>query len=340
MSIRGVGLLLGAALIVALPVTGFAQEASLAGTITDSSGAVLPGVAIRIVNEATGNTSESVSDARGTYRLPARIGRYRISADLDGFTPIRRTGIDLSVGQTVVVNLEMSLSSVQETVTVQGSSPLVDISSSRPSGVVSTKQMEEIPVNGRNFLDLTILAPGSQANAVSNMGVETRNNRGDYQLNVDGQQLTSPVLQFRLNPTFSRDAIAEFELLANRFDATQGRSIGAVAERHHQVGHQHACRARRRAISAATTSTRRTHIQNRVLPYSNQQISGTFGGPILRDRAHYFLSYEGEREPNVDHLRTAAGRRSTSTSRSRAPSSRRSPASITSSRRRTGCRCG
>jgi len=228
MSIRGVGLLLGAALIVALPVSGFAQEASLAGTITDSSGAVLPGVAVRIVNEATGNTSESVSDARGTYRLPARIGRYRISADLDGFTPIRRTGIDLSVGQTVVVNLEMSLSSVQETVTVQGSSPLVDVSSSRPSGVVSTKQMEEIPVNGRNFLDLTILAPGSQANAVSNMGVETRNNRGDYQLNVDGQQLTSPVLQFRLNPTFSRDAIAEFELLTNRFDATQGRSIGAV----------------------------------------------------------------------------------------------------------------
>ena len=298
MSIRGVGLLLGAALIVALPVTGFAQEASLAGTITDSSGAVLPGVAVRIVNEATGNTSESVSDARGTYRLPARIGRYRISADLDGFTPIRRTGIDLSVGQTVVVNLEMSLSSVQETVTVQGSSPLVDVSSSRPSGVVSTKQMEEIPVNGRNFLDLTILAPGSQANAVSNMGVETRNNRGDYQLNVDGQQLTSPVLQFRLNPTFSRDAIAEFELLTNRFDATQGRSIGAVLNVITKSGTN--------TLSGTASGYFRSdnfnapdHIQNRVLPYSNQQISGTFGGPIRRDRAHYFLSYEGEREPNV-----------------------------------------
>ena len=298
MSIRGVGLLLGAALIVALPVTGFAQEASLAGTITDSSGAVLPGVAVRIVNEATGNMSESVSDARGTYRLPARIGRYRISADLDGFTPIRRTGIDLSVGQTVVVNLEMSLSSVQETVTVQGTSPLVDVSSSRPSGVVSTKQMEEIPVNGRNFLDLTILAPGSQANAVSNMGVETRNNRGDYQLNVDGQQLTSPVLQFRLNPTFSRDAIAEFELLTNRFDATQGRSIGAVLNVITKSGTN--------TLSGTASGYFRSdnfnaadHIQNRVLPYSNQQISGTFGGPIRRDRAHYFLSYEGEREPNV-----------------------------------------
>ena len=121
MAIRGVGLLVAAALVIALPVSGFAQEATLAGTVSDSSGAVLPGVTIRAVHEATGNTIESVTDARGAYRLPARIGALpddrRVSTDL---RPITRTGIELAVGQTVVVNLEMALSSLQETVTVAG----------------------------------------------------------------------------------------------------------------------------------------------------------------------------------------------------------------------------
>jgi len=211
-----------------LRTSAFAQEATLSGVVTDSSGGVLPGVTVRAVHEATGNTIENVTDERGTYRLPARIGAYRVTAELAGFSTVVRSGIELVVGQTAVLNLVMAVSSLQETITVAAAVPLVDTTSSRPSGVVSRSQMEEIPVNGRNFLDLTVLARGSTANAVSNMGVETRNNRGDYQLNVDGQQLTSPVLQFRLNPTFSRDAIAEFELVANRFDATQGRSIGVV----------------------------------------------------------------------------------------------------------------
>src|SRR5215510_7320752 len=227
MSVARLGLLLTLVLVVLSP-SASAQEATLTGTITDGTGAVVPGVTIRAVHEATGTTIEGVTDGRGTYRLPARIGLYRMEAELSGFTPLKRSGIELAVGQTAVVNLQMTLSTLEESVTVTAESPLVDVSRSRPSGVIGTKQMEELPVNGRNFLDLTVLAPGSQANAVSNMGVETRNQRGDYQLNVDGQQLTSQVLNFRMNPTFSRDAIAEFEFLANRFDATQGRSLGAV----------------------------------------------------------------------------------------------------------------
>jgi hypothetical protein len=293
-----VRLLVAAGLVALLPVSGFAQEATLAGTVSDSSGAVLPGVAISAVHEATGNTIESVTDERGSYRLPARIGSYRLTAQLPGFTIVTRTGIDLLIGQTVTVNLVMSLSSIQETVTVSGEAPLIDITSSRPSGVVTTTQMEEIPVNGRNFLGLVLLAPGSQANAVNNMGVETRNNRGDYQLNLDGQQLTSPILQFSLNPTFSRDAIAEFELLANRFDATQGRSIGVVLNVITKSGTNTPAGSfagyfRSDRFNAAD------FLQKRVLPYSNQQISATFGGPIVRNKTHFFLSYEYEREPGV-----------------------------------------
>ena len=198
----------------------------------------------------------------------------------------------------MVVNLEMSLSSVQETVTVQGSSPLVDVSSSRPSGVVSTKQMEEIPVNGRNFLDPDDPRAGQPGERGQQHG------RGNAQqprrLSAERRRPAAHLAGAAVpaEPAFSRDAIAEFELLTNRFDATQGRSIGAVLNVITKSGTN--------TLSGTASGYFRSdnfnaadHIQNRVLPYSNQQISGTFGGPIRRDRAHYFLSYEGEREPNV-----------------------------------------
>jgi hypothetical protein len=130
------------------------------------------------------------------------------------------------------------------------------------------------------------------------MGVETRNNRGDYQLNIDGQQVTSTVLQFRMNPTFSRDAIAEFEFLANRFDATQGRSLGVQLNVITKSGANTPAGSfsgyfRDDRLNAAD------FIQDRVLPYSNQQVSATLGGPIKRNRAHFFGSYEYEREPQT-----------------------------------------
>ena len=298
MSVARVRLLVAAAVLVALPVTGFAQETTLTGTVTDSSGAVVPGVTVRAVHEATGTTVEGVSDGRGSYRLPTRIGLYRLTTELPGFTSVTRSGVELAVGQTVVVNLQISVSALQEAVTVTAEAPLVDVSRSRPSGVVGTKQIEELPVNGRNFLDLTVLAPGSQANAVSNMGVETRNQRGDYQLNVDGQQVTSQVLNFRMNPTYSRDAIAEFEFLANRFDATQGRSLGAVLNVITKSG-TNLYQGTFSGYFRDDAFNAPDHIQKKVLPYSDQQISGTFGGPIIQNKAHFFASYEYEREPQV-----------------------------------------
>src|SRR5918911_17567 len=101
-----------------LPSVASAQEAVLSGTVTDSTGAVLPGVTIRAVHEASGNTFEGVTDQRGIYRLPVRVGTFRLSAELQGFTTLNRTGLELLVGQTAVVNLQMGPSTVAETVTV------------------------------------------------------------------------------------------------------------------------------------------------------------------------------------------------------------------------------
>src|SRR6187431_205458 len=95
------------AALLALPCAAYAQEAALAGTITDSTGGVLPGVTVTAVHEATGNRFEAVTDERGAYRIPARAGGYQITAELSGFTTVSRTGIQLLVGQTATINLQM-----------------------------------------------------------------------------------------------------------------------------------------------------------------------------------------------------------------------------------------
>src|SRR5437868_7689042 len=92
--------------LVALPAMAAAQEAVLTGTITDSTGAVLPGVAVQAVHEASGNNYEAVTDGRGVYRIPVRVGSYKITAQLSGFSSAMRTGVELLVGQTLTLNLQ------------------------------------------------------------------------------------------------------------------------------------------------------------------------------------------------------------------------------------------
>src|SRR5688500_2301228 len=102
--------------MIALPVLVYGQEAALSGSVSDTTGGALPGVTVRAVHEASGNSFEAVTDDRGGYRLPVRIGVYRVTAELAGFQSVTRT-LTLLVGQEAVVNLEMSVSGVQESVT-------------------------------------------------------------------------------------------------------------------------------------------------------------------------------------------------------------------------------
>jgi carboxypeptidase family protein len=111
------------------PVSVLAQEATFIGAITDSTGAVLPGVTLTAVNDASGNTFTAVTDERGQFRLPVRVGNYRITAELSGFTAVMRT-VQTLVGQTTEVNAQMSPSTVQETMTVTGEAPQIDTSTS------------------------------------------------------------------------------------------------------------------------------------------------------------------------------------------------------------------
>jgi hypothetical protein len=316
------------------PWSRYAQEATFTGTVTDSTGGVLPGVTITAPHEASGNIFTAVTDDRGEFRLPVRVGGYNITAELSGFTTVNR-GLQILLGQTAVVNVQLSPSTVQETITVTGEAPLVDTTASTVGASIDPRQMQELPLNGRSWMDLSLLAPGARRNEGGGL-VQLR--QGYAQTNVDGQQVTS---NWHSNtdaqqPSFNRDAIAEFEVVANRFDATQGRSQGMVVN----------------AITKSGTNTfagtfsgyfrddsfnAKDFIEDRVLPYANQQTSATYGGPIVRDRIHFFGSYGYEREPQT-YASTARGRASTSTRAGATSTIRPSAARARSSPRSTSAR--
>jgi len=283
--------------ILTMPLVGYAQEASLSGTVTDSTGAVLPGVSIHALLEATGNSFDGVTDGRGVYRIPARIGVYKITAELVGFTTATRTGVELLVGQAIVINLQLSPQSVQESVTVTAESPLIETTQSSVGGNIDPRQVSELPSQGRNWMSLALLAPGNRTNAQGAIPVQDRVDVREFQLNVDGLPVTAN-LGTGNQSRYSRDSIAEFQFISNRFDATQGRSSGVQVNAITKSGTN--------TLSGSLVGNFRDSKFNaedpvllRVLPYSNQQISGTVGGPIVQNKLHFFGNYEYEREPRT-----------------------------------------
>ncbi len=294
-------ILLGA--ILALPAMAFAQDAVLTGTITDSTGAVLPGVTVEAVNEASGNNYEAVTDARGVYRIPIRVGLYKITAQLAGFGNVTRTGVGLLVGQTITLNLQMAPSSLQETVTVTGEAPLIETQSSELGGNIDPRQVQDLPTAGRNWMSLALLAPGNRTNAQGSLPVQDRGDVREFQLNVDGLQVTAN-LGTGNQARYSEDAIAEFQFISNRFDATQGRSSGVQVNAVTKSGTNNLSGTfvgnfRNSSWNAADP------VLNRVLPYKNQQYSGTVGGPIILNKLHYFGNFEYEHQPLTSIWNTA-----------------------------------
>ena len=287
--------------LLALPCAAYAQEAVLTGTVTDSTGGVLPGVTVTAVHEATGNRFVAVTDERGIYRIPARVGAYQMTAELQGFTTVTRTGLQLLVGQTVDVNLQMAPSTVQETVTVTAEAPLLNVATSSLGGNIDPAAGAGAAGAGPQ-LDVAGDARARQPDDIAGARPRRSPDRNtgeqrEFQFSIDGQQVASE-LGFGGQPRYSQDSIAEFQFISNRFDATQGRSSGV------QV----------RAITRSGTNTfsgsvrgnfrdsafnAENPVLNRVVPIDNQQLAFTLGGPILPRRLHFFGHFEYEREPRT-----------------------------------------
>ena len=282
-----------------------AQEASVIGTVTDETKSVLPGVTVTATSIETGRVANAVTDEHGQYRLvrlPA--GRYKVHAELPGFTSVMVPSVELLVGQNATVPFTLKVASVTETLTVVAEAPLVDTSSSQVAGNVDRRQMEQLPLQGRNWMELSKLVKGITANDVTNtpgVGADDM-----FQLNLDGQQITQKIAGSGFGqPRFSREAIAEFQIITNLFDITQGRSAGIQVQAISKSGTNINSGSfygyfRDDALNAPDP------VAKAVLPYANQQLGGTFGGPIVKDKMHFFASYEYEREPGTMFIKPSA----------------------------------
>ena len=280
----------------AWPGVASAQDATVTGTVTDETGGVLPGVVVTAVNEANGNVFDGVTDERGIFRLQVRVGRYKMNAELGGFATAAQ-GFEALTGQALTVNVRMVPASLRESVTVTGEAPLIQTTSSTLAGNIDPRQTANLPVNGGNWIELALLAPGNRSNGVS-PNTPTARNRFDMQLNIDGQQVTNNGQAGGANPRVTQDAIGEFQFVASRWDASMGRSNGVLVNAITKSG----TNTTAGTFSGYFRSGRfnaKDFIQNRVLPYSNKRFNGTLGGAILRDRAHYFGFYEREAEPSL-----------------------------------------
>src|SRR5688572_1985405 len=188
MRLRLASLVCLASLALLVPVRASAQDATLIGNVVDGTKAALPGATITATLIDTGRANTTVSDERGEYRLRGLApGRYRVQAELSGFSTIVIPDIELLVGQNRSLPFAMQVASLSETLTVTGEAPLVDVSSTQVAGNVDRRQMEELPLQGRNWMELAMQVKGITANAVDTTpGVRDR----AFQLNLDGQEIT------------------------------------------------------------------------------------------------------------------------------------------------------
>ena len=289
----GVGLAL--AVLACLPV--LAQQTAISGRVTDPSGAAVPDVKVT-ATAVDGSTTSTSSNAAGLYQLPAlRAGKYTLRFEVDGFAPAERT-LDLLVGQTATVDLALQLARTSTSVVVEAATNAVDTSTSSVAGDVSPSEVQKIPLNGRNYLQLAMLVPGITANDVQNTPLGATGG-GKFQINVDGQQVTQNSAADSFGePQYSQDAIDQFQIITNRFDAALGRSarleINAVTKSGTNAFHGTLYGYFRNSEFNASDP-----VAHRVLPFSDQQFGGTFGGPILKNKLFFFFAYEGERQPNT-----------------------------------------
>jgi outer membrane receptor protein involved in Fe transport len=303
------------------PILAQTPTGSIDGVVTDTSGAVAPGVTVVVRNEATGATREAVTDAQGLFRaalLP--VGPYSVRATLSGFRPFERTGIRVSIGETASLRIELNPSGVSESVTVTGSSPVIETTRSQVSSTVSETSIANLPVNGRNFIDFALLTPGVTRD-VRTGDISFAGQRGTLNsLVVDGADNNNTFFGQTLGRTgsgrapyqFSQDAVQEFQVNSNAYSAEYGRAGGAVinvvtksgTNTPHGAAFEFYRDKKLNANDAINVLNKRPKS-----PYHYNQFGASFGGPLQKDRHFVFANYDGQRntQPNDVFVNVPAG---------------------------------
>ena len=282
------------------------------GRVADPSGAVLAGVKVTLVNEATGVSRETQTNDSGDFAfIEVPVGTYRSEFDLTGFKKNIRRGVVLELNQVITLNMTMQIGGAKEVVEVTSEAPLVDTTSTQLGAVVNDRSVSQLPLNARDTYQFLQLQPGvmstvgsansvvygnDRAGAVSVNGGRGRSN--NFSVNggdANDQFVNLPIVQ----P--SPDSIEEFRVLTNTFDAEYGRNSGSVVNVVTKSGtnnfHGNVYEFFRNTVLNANAYcfTATQGIPCDKPQFNQNQFGGTFGGPIKKDRTFFFTSYEGRR---------------------------------------------
>lgn len=283
--------------------------ATISGLVKDESGAVLPGVSVNVKNVDTGSVRTLVTDDQGHYMAPELgPGNYEVEATLAGFQTAVRTGITLTVGRHAAVDLALKVGAPDEKVVVSGEAPLVETASSAMAGLVGEVQIRDLPLNGRNFVQLTLLETGvvqarsAGGSAVVGGGLKmsfhgARTDSNNFMM--DGTSINS-VNQFAIGGASGQamgvETIREFQVITSNFSAEFGRAGGGVVNVVTKSGTNELHGSMFYFHRNDNLDARNFYDPSRKPEFKRHQFGATAGGPINRDKTFFFAGYEGLRE--------------------------------------------
>jgi outer membrane receptor protein involved in Fe transport len=298
------------ALLIASSYILPAQDATgrVVGTITDRSGAVIPNAHVVITNAETHVLRETTTNSSGVYQVLALpIGNYTVSASHPGFNPISTSSSKLEINQSLKIDIKLEIGTKTETVTVESSAITIETINPTMGSTVSDRSVQDLPLNGRNVLDLALLQPGvlpadnpnntSTSSATTAFSVSGGRNDSNTFI-LDGganNDLLDNGVVYNPNP----DAVQEFRVLTSNFTAEYGRNGGGIVTVVTKSGtnafHGSAYDYNRNDAYNANDFFSNLNGQPRDTLKRNQ-FGGTIGGPIFKNKFFFFGSYEGQRQ--------------------------------------------
>ncbi len=304
------------AVVLLAPLAIFAQSAgvaSISGTVHDASGAVVPGAKVTISSAAQGQIRTILSNNDGVFNAPVLTpgAGYSVEVTASGFNTYLLKDITLAVGQNLDLNVRLQVGAAATQVEVTGTEPLVEDTKTDFSGLVNTRAIQDLPINGRRVDSFVLLTPGVSDDG--NFGLLTfRGVAGQNSFLVDGTDTTESFYnenagRTRIAAQISQDAVQEFQVVSSNYSAEYGRAMGGIVNTVTKSG-SNAFHGGAFWFYRSTGFDARDPFASFVPSEKRQQAGGTLGGPIKKDKLFFFLSNEITRRdfPMVSSLNTVA----------------------------------
>jgi len=299
-----VGLLAIACSLSLAPLAlGQESTAEIRGRVLDAQDAPVPGATITITNQATGVIRQTVSNEDGSYFITAiSPGSYELAAELTGFTKYSRRDVRLDLGRTTTLDVQLRVGALTETVTVSAETPLVDLTSKEIGGNVTNREVTMLPSVNGNFVGMVALLPGVISNistesfgsdAISANGLDSRNNN----FMLDGANNNDDVIGQRAGSQARTplEAVAEFQVITNQYDAEFGRTTGAIINAISKSGTNAFHGVAAGLWQDAGMTKKDFFVDQNGLTKPNTQLQtyrANIGGPVVKDKAHFFFNVE------------------------------------------------